>query len=224
MSIFHSLINIILHLDQYLLSITEKYGMITYGIIFFIIFMETGFIVTPFLPGDSLLFAAGSIAALGGLNIFILLILLTIAAITGDTVNYWIGRFIGPKLFESNSRFFKKKHLDKAHAFYEKHGGFAIVLARFVPIVRTFAPCVAGISKMNYGKFLFFNITGGITWISLFTLTGYFFGNLPFVKENFHYVIGVIIVLSLIPIAFEYYKEKRAIINGSSQKSSSKSA
>lgn len=204
------IINIFLHLDKYLVQVVEQYGLISYILLFIIIFMETGFVVTPFLPGDSLLFAAGAIAAIGSLNIWSLYILLLIAAVLGDTVNYWIGHFIGPKVYKKDTKFFKKEHLDKAHHFYEKHGNKAIVLARFVPIVRTFAPFVAGIAKMTYKHFIAYNIVGGIAWVSLFTWGGYFFGNLPFVKEHFHYVVLVIIILSLTPIAYEWLSHYRS--------------
>ncbi len=201
-------IDFVLHIDRNLLAITQQYGMWSYSFLFVIIFMETGFVVTPFLPGDSLLFAAGSLAALGSLNIWVVWALCVAAAFTGDTVNYWIGRLIGPQLFETNNRFLKKKHLEKAQAFYDKHGGFAVVLARFVPIVRTFAPCAAGISKMKYPVFMLYNFLGGILWVSLFVFTGYFFGNIPFVKAHFEYVMVLIIAISLVPIAFEFVKER----------------
>jgi membrane-associated protein len=173
--------------------------------------METAFVVTPFLPGDSLLFAAGTFAspALGEvLNIWILIPLLSLAAIIGDTVNYWIGHFIGPKAFSGDIRFLKKEYLDQTHAFYEKHGGKTIILARFIPIVRTFAPFVAGIGAMNYSKFILYNVVGGILWVSIFTLGGYFFGSLPFVKDNFTIVILAIIAISVLPAVFEFVKER----------------
>ncbi len=170
--------------------------------------METGLVVTPFLPGDSLLFAAGALSAIGSLNIFVLYGIMLVAAILGDTVNYWIGHFIGPKVFEKDHKFLKREYLYKAQNFYDKHGGKAIILARFVPIVRTFAPFVAGVGKMNYSKFIMFNIVGGTAWVTLFTFAGYFFGNLPIIKENFHYTVFAIIILSLVPIVYEWAKTK----------------
>jgi len=211
MDIISSLIDIVLHLDKYLADIIGTYGIWTYAILFLIIFMETGFVVTPFLPGDSLLFAAGTFAspALGGvLNIFILIPLLTLAAILGDTVNYWIGHYIGPKAFSGNIRFLKKEYLDQTHDFYERHGGKTIILARFIPIIRTFAPFVAGVGAMNYKKFFVYNVTGAILWAGIFTLGGYFFGSLPFVKDNFTIVVLVIIVISVLPAVYEFVKEK----------------
>jgi membrane-associated protein len=170
--------------------------------------METGFVVTPFLPGDSLLFAAGTFAALdSGLNIVVLLVLLMVAAVLGDTVNYWIGHYLGDRAY--NIKWIKREYLDKTHAFFEKHGGKTIFLARFVPIVRTFAPFVAGIGRMSYGFFFRWNIIGGITWVVLFTLAGYFFGNIPFVKENFEFVIVAIILISVIPIGIEWLKARK---------------
>ena len=202
------LIDLFLHLDEYLAQIIADYGLWTYAILFFVIFMETGFVVTPFLPGDSLLFAAGTFAALdGGLNIVILLVLLMVAAVLGDTVNYWIGHYLGDRAY--NIKWIKKEYLDKTHAFFEKHGGKTIFLARFVPIVRTFAPFVAGIGRMSYGFFFRWNIIGGITWVLLFTLAGYFFGNIPFVKKNFEFVIVAIILISVIPIGLEWLKARR---------------
>lgn len=210
MEIIKFLADFILHIDKNLLLITQQYGVATYVILFMIIFMETGLVITPFLPGDSLLFAAGALAALpSGLNITLLFFLLVTAAFLGDTVNYWIGHFLGPKVFKADSKFFKLEHLLKAQAFYEKHGGKAIVLARFVPIVRTFAPFVAGIGNMNYFKFLMYNLSGGFLWVSIFLFLGYFFGNLPFVKENFELTVVVIIALSLLPVAYEWWKSKR---------------
>jgi membrane-associated protein len=172
--------------------------------------METGFVVTPFLPGDSLLFAAGALSATTSLQVYLVFLLLLLAAVLGDTVNYWAGHFVGPKVFEKDTKLFKKEHLIRAHKFYEKYGGQAIVLARFVPIVRTFAPFVAGIAKMSYGHFLAYNVLGGTLWVSLFVWGGYFFGNLPFVKANFHYVVVVIVLLSLAPIFAEWLKSRRS--------------
>lgn len=202
------IIDIFLHLDKNLALVITQYGTFTYGLLFLIIFMETGFVVTPFLPGDSLLFAAGALSSASSLKVLPLYLLLTFAAVLGDTVNYWIGHFIGPKVFEGNSRFIKKEHLIKTQKFYDKYGGQAIFLARFVPIVRTFAPFVAGVAKMDYKHFLIYNFAGGVVWVSLFTWGGYFFGNLPFVKANFHYVVVAIIFLSITPILYEWIKVK----------------
>jgi len=205
-----NILDLVLHLDRYLNLMIEKLGFWSYIILFFVIFMETGFVVTPFLPGDSLLFAAGALATEGGaFNIFILFGSLSLAAFLGDTCNYWIGHFIGPKAFTSKSKFLKKAYLDKAQRFYEKHGGKAILLARFVPIVRTFAPFVAGIGKMEYKKFLAYNLAGGLAWVSLFLFAGYFFGNIPIIKENFHLVAIAIVLISLVPIVIELIKSKR---------------
>ena len=202
------LIDLFLHLDAYLADIISQYGTWTYAILFFVIFMETGFVVTPFLPGDSLLFAAGTFAALdSGLNVWVLLVLLMVAAILGDTVNYWIGHYLGDRAY--NIKWIKREYLDKTHAFFEKHGGKTIFLARFVPIVRTFAPFVAGIGRMSYGFFFRWNIIGGVTWVALFTLAGYFFGNIPFVKKNFEFVIVAIILVSVVPIGIEWWKARR---------------
>ena len=201
--------DLFLHLDKYLFGIVEQYGIFTLVILFIVIFAETGLVVTPFLPGDSLLFAAGALAAGGALPIVGIYILLVLAAFLGDAVNYWIGHFVGPVAFEGKSRLFKKEHLNKAHHFYEKHGGVAIIIARFVPIVRTFAPFVAGIAKMNYWHFLSYNLIGGVVWVSLFVFAGFFFGNLPIVKENFHYTVLIIILISIGPILHQWYKHQR---------------
>ena len=201
-------IDLFLHLDEYMAQIISDYGTWTYAILFFVIFMETGFVVTPFLPGDSLLFAAGTFAALdSGLNIVFLVVLLIVAAVLGDTVNYSIGHYLGDRAY--NIKWIKKEYLDKTHAFFEKHGGKTIFLARFVPIVRTFAPFVAGIGRMSYGFFIRWNVIGGITWVLLFTLAGYFFGNIPFVKKNFEFVIVAIILISVVPIFIEWWKARR---------------
>jgi len=207
--IIQYLIDLFLHLDEHLSEIIANYGTWTYAILFAIIFMETGLVVTPFLPGDSLLFAAGTFAspALGSpLNIVVLWILLCTAAILGDTVNYWIGHFIGPRAFSGEIRFLKKEYLDRTHEFYERHGGKTIVLARFIPIIRTFAPFVAGIGAMSYGHFLSYNVFGGILWVTMFTLGGYFFGNLPFVKDNFSVVVIAIILISVMPMLVEFIR------------------
>ena len=205
------LIDLFLHLDKHLSQIIQNYGVWTYLLLFLVIFLETGFVVTPFLPGDSLLFAAGTFAspALGSsLNIFLLWTLLCTAAILGDTVNYWIGHFIGPKAFTGEVRFLKKEYLDRTHEFYEKHGGKTIIIARFIPIIRTFAPFVAGIGAMNYGRFITYNVVGGIVWVTIFTFGGYYFGNLPFVKENFSLVVIAIIFISVVPMIFEFIKQR----------------
>ena len=201
------LIDLFLHLDEYMASIISQYGTWTYGILFVVIFIETGLVVMPFLPGDSLLFAAGTFAALGSLNIWFLIGLLMVAAVLGDAVNYTIGHYLGDRAY--NIKWIKREHLDKTHAFFEKHGGKAIFLARFVPIVRTFAPFVAGIGKMTYGYFATYNIVGGVTWVLTFTLLGYFFGNLEFVKRNFEFVIIAIILISVLPMAVEWWKARR---------------
>jgi membrane-associated protein len=188
----------------------QSYGFWTHLILFAVVFCETGLVVTPFLPGDSLLFAAGTFAASGSLKIGWLFLLLAAAAVLGDTVNYWIGKIIGPKVFQKeNSRIFKKAYLDRTHQFYEKYGAETIIIARFVPIVRTFAPFVAGIGKMTYGKFLSYNVIGGVLWVALFTFGGYFFGNLPFVKKNFSLVIFAIIFISLLPMVYEFLKHRK---------------
>ncbi len=205
------ILDIVLHLDKHLSALIQQYGLWTYLILFFVIFLETGFVVTPFLPGDSLLFAAGTFAALKALNVGVLFLLLSAAAVLGDTVNYWIGHFVGPKVFQTKSRFFKKEYLDRTHAFYEKHGGKTIILARFVPIIRTFAPFVAGIGSMTYGWFLSYNVIGGVAWVALFTFGGYFFGNIPFVRKNFSLVILAIIVISVMPGVVEYLRHRRRI-------------
>ena len=209
MNYITSFIDFFLHLDKKLSLVIASYGGWTYGLLFLIIFLETGVVVTPILPGDSLLFAAGAFAALGSFKIFWLWLLLAVAAILGDTANYWIGRFLGEKLIAGNSRFIKKEYLERGQKFYEKHGAKTIVLARFVPIVRTFAPFIAGVSRMNYGKFTSYNIFGGLLWVSLFVLGGYFFGNLPFVKNNFSLVVLAIIVLSVMPMAIDIIRSRR---------------
>jgi len=202
------IIDFVLHLDRYLNVIIEAVGIWTYLLLFFVIFIETGLVVTPFLPGDSLLFAAGALAATAShvLNVWLLFFLLAGAAILGDTVNYWIGHYIGPRVFTTQSRWLKKEYLDRTQAFYEKHGGKTIFLARFIPIIRTFAPFVAGIGKMRYGYFITYNVVGGITWTALFVSAGYFFGNLPIVRHNFSLVIIAIVIISVMPAVWEYFK------------------
>ena len=208
MDLILTLIDIFLHLDEFLGEVIRTYGAWTYLLLFVIIFMETGLVVTPFLPGDSLIFAAGTFAALGYMNIGLLFLLLAAAAILGDTVNYWIGHYIGPRAFSGNVRFLKKEYMDRTHAFYEKHGGKTIILARFVPIVRTFAPFVAGVGAMSYGKFISYNIIGGLAWVASFLFLGYFFGNLPFVQKNFEFVVIAIVLISVLPAVIEYLKER----------------
>jgi membrane-associated protein len=210
MDLISKIVDFVLHLDTHLNALIQASGFWTHLILFVVIFCETGLVVTPFLPGDSLLFAAGTFAAAGSLKIGWLFLLLAAAAVLGDTVNYWIGKIIGPKVFQKeNSRIFKKQYLDRTHRFYEKYGAETIILARFVPIVRTFAPFVAGIGKMTYARFLSYNVIGGVLWVALFTFGGYFFGNIPFVKKNFSLVIIAIILISLFPIAYEFLKHRK---------------
>lgn len=197
-------VDIFLHIDEHLNIVITNYGAWSYGLLFLIIFMETGFVVTPFLPGDSLLFAAGTFAALGSLRTPVLFGLLFGAAVLGDTVNYWIGHRVGTPAFEKNHRLLKKEHLERTQAFYEKHGGKTIVMARFVPIVRTFAPFVAGVGAMSYGRFIFYNVFGALIWTGLFLSLGYYFGNIPFVRQNFELVIPAIILISILPMVVEY--------------------
>lgn len=201
-------IDVVLHLENYLDVLIPKFGAETYAVLFMIIFAETGFVVMPFLPGDSLLFAVGAFAARGALNITVLFVILSLAAILGDSLNYSIGKYLGPKVFREQSRFFKREYLVKTEHFYEKHGHKTIVLARFIPIIRTFAPFVAGVGKMQYGKFIFYNVLGGVLWVGLMLFAGYFFGNIPFVKENFSAVIIAIIVLSILPGIIELLRHK----------------
>lgn len=209
MEFISEIFSFILHIDKHLGEIISNYGTASYIILFLIIFAETGFVFVPFLPGDSLLFAAGAFAALGSFNIYGLLFLLLVAAVAGDTVNYWIGHFFGQKIIDNpHIPFINQKHIDETQEFYKKHGGKTIFLARFVPIVRTFAPFVAGVGKMDYKKFLEYNFTGGLVWVFGFTLLGFFFGNIPFVKENFSLVVIAIILLSVAPMVYEVIKSK----------------
>jgi len=211
MDLIYRFLDFVLHLDKHLSSLIQSYGVWTYLILFVIIFLETGLVVTPFLPGDSLLFAAGTFAAAKALNVLWVFVCLSAAAVLGDTVNYWIGHLVGPKVFQQEkSRFFKKEHLERTHRFYEKYGAETIIIARFVPIIRTFAPFVAGIGRMSYGKFISYNVVGGIGWVALFVFGGYFFGNIPFIKRNFGLVIIGIIIVSMIPAVIEFVRHRRA--------------
>jgi membrane-associated protein len=210
MELLKKLFDFVMHLDVHLSALIQNYGLWTYLILFVVIFCETGLVVTPFLPGDSLIFAAGTFAAAKALKVGWLFLILSAAAVIGDTANYWIGKIIGPKVFQKEkTRFFKKEYLDRTHQFYEKYGAETIIIARFVPIIRTFAPFVAGIGKMTYGKFLSYNVIGGVGWVGLFTFGGYFFGNIPFVKKNFSIVIIAIILISLVPAVLEFFKHRK---------------
>jgi membrane-associated protein len=207
-----SIVDFVLHIDRYLGIFIQQYGTLTYVILFVVIFCETGLVVTPFLPGDSLLFAAGALAAIdssGTLNVFFLFAILAAAAVLGDTVNYLIGAKFGVKLFDYNIPFLKKEYLDRTYEFYEKYGGKTIILARFVPIVRTFAPFVAGVGRMNYSRFITFNLVGGVGWVAIFVFLGYLFGNVPFVKDNFEIVTLAIVLISVLPMVFEYVRSRR---------------
>ena len=211
MEFFSFIIDFILHIDQHLTELAAQYGVWIYGILFLIIFCETGLVVMPLLPGDSLLFAAGSIAAIGKMNIHLMVVLLIIAAILGDAVNFMVGKYFGEKLFSNpNSKIFKQSHLQKTQQFYAKHGGKTIIMARFIPIVRTFAPFVAGMGNMNYGQFIRYNVIGAVLWVVLFSYAGYFFANIPVVKNNLGLVLGGIIVLSILPGVVEIIRAKRA--------------
>jgi membrane-associated protein len=203
MELLRQLVDLFLHLDVHLSQVIAQYGTWTYFILLVIVFCETGLVVTPFLPGDSLLFAAGTFAALGALDLRVLVPLLIAAAVVGDTVNYWVGAWIGPRAFEGNFRFLRKEHLDRTRAFYERHGGKTIILARFVPIVRTFAPFVAGVGTMSYGRFITYNVVGAVLWVGLLVLAGFFFGTIPVVRENFTMVILAIIAISVMPMVVE---------------------
>ncbi len=209
MDLLKQFVDLFLHLDTHLSQVIAQYGTWTYLILFLIVFCETGLVVTPFLPGDSLLFAAGTFAALGELDLWLMILLLMAAAILGDTVNYWVGSAIGPRAFSGNVKFLKKEHLDRTRAFYERHGGKTIILARFVPIVRTFAPFVAGVGTMSYGRFLAYNVAGAALWVGLLVPAGFFFGNIPVVRKNFTIVILAIVALSVMPIAVETLRARR---------------
>jgi membrane-associated protein len=211
MEILAQFIDIVLHLDKHLVLLVESYGVWVYAILFAIVFMETGFVVTPFLPGDSLLFVAGAVAAAGGMDVGVVAATLIAAALCGDNVNYWIGRFLGPKVFKhKDSRWLKQENLDRTHAFMEKHGPKAIVIARFVPVVRTFVPFVCGIGRLTYGRFLGFSVLGAAIWVGLLVPAGYFFGNLPVVKNNLTAVILLIVFISVLPGIVEFVRHKRA--------------
>lgn len=210
MDLILGLVDFILHIDAHLAEIIKDYGTLTYVILFLIVFCETGLVVTPFLPGDSLLFAAGAFAARGSLDPYTLSVLLIIAAIMGDTVNYWIGHALAPGLANGRIRFIKQRHLEKTQAFYDKHGGKTIIIARFVPIVRTFAPFVAGVGAMHYPRFLAYNVIGGFVWVLLFVWAGFFFGNIPAVEHNFTLVIFAIIFISLLPPIIEFIRSRRS--------------
>jgi membrane-associated protein len=206
---FGFLVDLFLHLDKHLAEVIQSYGPWTYGLLFAIVFLETGLVVAPLLPGDSLLFAAGSFAALGALDLAVLFLLLSIAAVLGDTLNYAIGHYLGPRVFHyERSRFFNPEHLRRTHAFYETYGGKTIIIARFVPIVRTFAPFVAGIGAISYARFVLYNVAGGVLWVGVCLGAGYLFGNLPFVKKNFSLVILAIIFVSLLPAVVEYLRQR----------------
>ncbi|HEY8195498.1 MAG TPA: DedA family protein [Gemmatimonadales bacterium] len=210
MDLLPRILDLFLHLDHHLGQLISQYGTWTHLILFLIVFCETGLVVTPFLPGDSLLFAAGTFAALGALDLWLVVLLLIVAAIAGDTVNYWIGAYIGPRAFRGDLRFLRREYLDRTHAFYEKHGGKTIIMARFVPIIRTFAPFVAGVGAMSYPKFIVYNVVGAVLWVGLFVLGGYFFGNIAAVRENFTLVILAIITLSVLPIVVEALRARRS--------------
>ena len=210
MDLLRGIVDLFLHLDQHLSEVITRYGTWTHFILFLIVFAETGLVVTPFLPGDSLLFAAGTFAALGALDLWLVIGLLIVAAIIGDTVNYWVGAWIGPRAFSGRIRWLRKDYLDRTSAFYAKHGGKTIIIARFVPIIRTFAPFVAGVGAMSYGTFILYNVVGAVLWVGLFVLGGYFFGNIPVVRENFTLVILAIIAVSLLPIVVEAVKARRS--------------
>lgn len=207
-TLFKEFVDFVLHMDKHLVSIVGSMGLWSYALLFAVIFIETGVVIFPFLPGDSLLFAAGSLAALGSLNIWALFGLMALAAILGDTANYWIGHAIGPRVFNEKVRFLKKEYLDRTHAFYEKYGGKTIFLARFIPIIRTFAPFVAGVGEMSYGHFISYNVAGGLAWTALFSFGGYFFGNLPFVRNNFSLIIVAIVIISVLPAVYEIIRSR----------------
>jgi membrane-associated protein len=210
-----ALVDVLLHLDRHLQVLVQNYGLWIYAILFAVVFCETGLVVTPFLPGDSLLFVAGAVAAAGGMSVTVLIAVLIVAAVLGDTVNYWVGAYVGPRVFHSReSRWLNTRHLERAQAFYERHGGKTIIIARFVPIIRTYAPFVAGIGAMSYPRFLAYNVGGGVLWVVSLTLAGYFFGELPIVKQNLTLVIIGIIILSIMPGVIEYLRHRRKAVAG----------
>ncbi|WP_027627905.1 DedA family protein [Ruminiclostridium cellobioparum] len=210
MDIIYTLLDFIINLDKHLTELINNFGGFTYVILFLIIFCETGLFMAPFLPGDSLIFVVGALSASGAMNIWLITGVLIAAAVIGDTVNYHIGKFLGPRIFKKqNVRFLNRKHLDKAHEFYRKHGGKTVIMARFIPVIRTFAPFVAGMGSMSYGRFILYNITGGIAWVSICVASGYFFGNIPVVSENFTLVILAIIGISLLPVVFTWMANRR---------------
>lgn len=209
MELLAQFVDILLHLDRYLGDFVQHYGVWIYVLLFLIVFAETGLVVTPFLPGDSLLFVAGTLAAAGGMDVVTLCAVLVSAAILGDTVNYWVGKWFGLRLFREHSRFLKREYLDRTHRFYERHGGKTIVIARFVPIVRTFAPFVAGLGSMTYARFFAYNVVGALLWVVLLVLAGFYFGNLPVVKQNLTLVILAIVFLSILPGIIEYWRHRR---------------
>ncbi len=210
MDIIYTLLDFLINLDKHLAELINNFGGFTYIILFLIIFCETGLFVTPFLPGDSLIFVVGALSAAGAMNIWSITGVLIAAAVIGDTVNYHIGKFLGPRIFKKqNVRFLNKKHLDKAHEFYRKHGGKTVIIARFIPVIRTFAPFVAGMGSMSYGRFILYNITGGVAWVSICVASGYFFGNIPAVSENFTLVILAIIGISLLPVVITWMTNRK---------------
>ncbi len=223
MELIEYFIDLFLHLDRHLGEVIKQYGTWTYLILFVIIFCETGLVVTPFLPGDSLLFAAGTFAGIGALNPVGIVVILCIAGILGDTANYWIGAYVGPRAFTGEIRFLKKEYLERTQRFYEKHGGKTIVLARFLPILRTFAPFVAGIGTMNYSRFLFYNVFGALLWVNIFVWLGYFFGSIPVVQKHFSLVIVAIVLISASPLAYEIVKgwleKRRAALTSTASRS-----
>jgi len=211
MDFIAGLFDLLLNLDQYLLGLVRTYGAWIYAILFGIVFLETGVVFTPFLPGDSLLFVGGTLAAAGEMNVHLLVVLLILAAIAGDSLNYAIGRYLGPRVFRfEDSRFFKRAYLDRTHAYFERHGGKTIVIARFVPIIRTYAPFVAGVGLMDYRRFLAYNVCGGILWVVSLAYAGYYFGNLPFVRENLTVIIVGIIMVSILPGVIEWWRHRDA--------------
>ncbi len=216
MSVLSFFVDFVLHLDVHLAEMITTYGAVAYAILFLIIFVETGLVFVPFLPGDSLLFVAGALAALGSLNVFSLLALLALAAVLGDTCNYWIGHFFGERITSNPRMPVKKKHIEATHRFFEKHGGKTILLARFVPVIRTFAPFVAGAGSMSYPKFLFYNISGGVLWVAIGTLAGYFFGSIPVIKDHFTFFTIGIVVVSFIPILVSAIRGRRRAKAGAS--------